>query len=116
MFNKDLERNLTLCFHNSFCRNRETNVLKKGKRNRGVGGLPPTASEWPSTCCKTLNLKVRSQCCRRRRWSNDKEVNSEVNKEVNKEVTKKKMLKLRIVYVRKTQMRNQAIKLAIEPE
>ena len=28
----------------------------------------------------------------------------EVNKEVNKEVTKEKMLKLRIVHVRKTQM------------
>ena len=26
MLRKDLERNVTLCLHNSFCRNRETNV------------------------------------------------------------------------------------------
>ena len=26
MLKEDLERNLTLCLHNSFCRNRETNV------------------------------------------------------------------------------------------
>ena len=26
MLKEDLERNMTLCLHNSFCRNRETNV------------------------------------------------------------------------------------------
>ena len=26
MLKEDLERNVTLCLHNSFCRNRETNV------------------------------------------------------------------------------------------
>ena len=26
MLKEDMERNVTLCFHNSFCRNRETNV------------------------------------------------------------------------------------------
>ena len=78
-------------------------------------------------CCKPLKLKVRGQGCRRRSWSNDKEklevlelqnnkTAEEVKKEVNKEVTKEKMLRLRIVYVRKTQMRNQAIRLAIETE
>ena len=39
-----------------------------------------------------------------------------VNKERNKEVAKEKMLKLRIVYVRKTEMRNNATKFAIETE
>ena len=26
MLKEDLERNVTLCFHNSFCRNRESNI------------------------------------------------------------------------------------------
>ena len=46
----------------------------------------------------------------------NKEENKEVNKEMNKEATKEEMLKLRIVYARKTQKRNQARKLAIETE
>ena len=37
MLKEDLERNVTLCLHNSFCRNRESNVdpylvVKKGRR------------------------------------------------------------------------------------
>ena len=30
MLKEDLERNLTLCLHNSFCRNRETNIINLG--------------------------------------------------------------------------------------
>ena len=41
MLKEDLERNVTLCLHNSFCRNRETNV----------GPLP---------CCKQ---RVEEQKC-----------------------------------------------------
>ena len=37
-----------------------------------------------------------------------------VNKEVHNEATKEKMFKLRIVYVRKTQMRHNAAKFAIQ--
>ena len=49
MFKEDLERNATLCFHNSFCRNRESNVdplpcCKQRIERRGVGGLLPTVS------------------------------------------------------------------------
>ena len=53
---------------------------------------------------------------RRKTSEVNKKVKKEVDKEVNNEITKEKMLKLRIVYVRKTQMRNQAIKLSIETE
>ena len=43
MLKKDLERNITLCLHNSFCRNRESNVD-------------------PLPCCKQ---RVEEQkCCR----------------------------------------------------
>ena len=55
---------------------------------------------------------------RRKTSEVNKKVKKEVDKEVNNEITKEKMLKLKtkIVYVRKTQMRNQAIKLLIETE
>ena len=50
MLKEDLERNLTSCLHNSFCRNRESNVdplpcCKQRVEEQKVGGLLPTARE-----------------------------------------------------------------------
>ena len=47
---EDLERNVTLCLHNSFCRNKESNVdhrscCKQRVEEQKNGGLLPTASE-----------------------------------------------------------------------
>ena len=35
MLKEDLERNLTLFLHNSFCRNRETNIINLGNTTPG---------------------------------------------------------------------------------
>ena len=45
-----------------------------------------------------------------------KSILESVNKEVHKEATKENILKLRIVYVRKTQVRNKATNFVIETE
>ena len=50
MLNEDLERNVPLCLHNSFCRNRETNVdplpcCKERVKEQKFGEFSPTASE-----------------------------------------------------------------------
>ena len=51
-----------------------------------------------------------------RSFRSSKRRKERVNKEVHKKATKEEMLKLRIVYVRKTQTRNKATKFAIETE
>ena len=79
MLKEDLERNVTLCLHKSFCRKRETNVdplpcyKQRVEEQRRWRTAFNSVRIWPPTCCKTLKLKVRSRCCRRRRLSNDKE-------------------------------------------
>ena len=60
-------------------------VVNKEGKSRGVGGLPPTASEWPPTCCKTLKIKMRSQYRTRRRWKNDKEPENKLQKRERQE-------------------------------
>ena len=50
MLKEDLERNMTLCLHNSFCRNRESNVdpltcCKQKVEEQIFGEMLPTASE-----------------------------------------------------------------------
>ena len=60
---EDLERNVTLCLYNSFCRNMQTNIdplscCRQRLEISGVAGLPPSASEWPPMCCKTEKPKV----------------------------------------------------------
>ena len=51
-----------------------------------------------------------------RSFRTSKRHNQRVNKELHNRATKEKILKLRSVYVRKTQMRNSATKFAIETE
>ena len=51
-----------------------------------------------------------------RNFRTSKRQKRRVNKERNKEVAKEKMFKLRIVYVRKTEMKKKATKCAIETE
>ena len=51
-----------------------------------------------------------------RRFRTSKRQKRRVNKERHEVAVKEKMLKLRIVYVRKTQIRNKATKFAIETE
>ena len=51
MLKEDLERKVTLCLHNSFCRNRESNVD-------------------PVPCCKQ-RVEEQSQYHRRKRWNID---------------------------------------------
>ena len=63
MLKEYLERNVTLCLHNSFCRNGESNVDPLPCCKQRVEG---------QKCCKTQRLKVRSQCRRSRRWNIDK--------------------------------------------
>ena len=62
MLKEDLERNVTLCLHNSFCRNRESNVDPLPCCKQRV----EEQKCW-RMCCKTQKLKVQSQCRRRKR-------------------------------------------------
>ena len=63
MLKEDLERNVTLCLHNSFCRNRESNV----------DPLPCCKQRVEAQkCWRTQKLKVQNQCHRRKRWNIDK--------------------------------------------
>ena len=83
---EDLERNVTLCLHNSFCRSRETNVdplpcFKQRVEGRSVGGMPPTASEKLPSRYKKPRLKVRSQYRRRRGWNLDKKPKNKMQEE-----------------------------------
>ena len=73
---EDMERNVTFA---STTASAEIGKLmqtiypigNKEKKSRGVGGLPPTASERPPMSCKTQKLRVRSRCHRRKRWNSD---------------------------------------------
>ena len=76
LLTKNLERKVTLCLLNSFCRNVETNLnplpcWKQRVKKRGVGGLPPIEPEWPPLWFKTRKQKLQSRCRRRRIWSSD---------------------------------------------
>ena len=51
-----------------------------------------------------------------RNFRTSKRKKQRVNKERNKKETNEKMLKLRIVCMRKTQLKNKATKIAIETE
>ena len=51
-------------------------------------------------------MQKRERLEKFRSFKNTKKENQEVGKEVTKEATKEKILKLRIAYVRKTQIRN----------
>ena len=84
---EDLERNVTLCLHNSFCRNRESNVdplpcckqsVEEKKCWRTASNSVRIANKM---CCKTQRLKVQSQCRRKRRWSIDKWPENKMRKE-----------------------------------
>ena len=71
MLKRDLERNVTLCLHNSFCRNRESNVdsLPCCKQRVEEQKCWRTASNSVSIANDVLQC---SQCRRRRSWSIDK--------------------------------------------
>ena len=82
MLKEDLGRNVTLCLHNSFCRNRETNFD-------------------PLPCCKQ---RVEDQKCWRTAFNsvrkatdvlqdNEEEENKEKNKEASRGELKEKMLR-----------------------
>ena len=60
MLKEDLERNVTLCLHNSFCRNRESNVdpLPSEGRRSGVGRCKQRAEE--QKCWRTASNSVRT--------------------------------------------------------
>ena len=77
MFKEDLERNVTLCFRDSFCRNRESIVdpipccrqkVEEQKCCRTACNSVRIATD----VLQDTELKVHSQCRRRRRWSIDK--------------------------------------------
>ena len=78
MLKEDMERNVTLYLHNNFCRNRETNVdpLPCCKQRVEEQKCWRTASSSVRIATDVLQdterLKMRSQCCRRRRWNIDK--------------------------------------------
>ena len=77
MLKGDLERNVTLCLHNSFCRNRENKVdpllcCKQRVEEQKCWRTASNSVRITTTCCKTLRLKVRSQCRRERRWNINK--------------------------------------------
>ena len=138
MLKEDLERNVMLCLHNNFCRKRETSVdplpCCKQKIEEQMSWrtasicvrmatdvLQDTETESAESMWQEEEMENKMQKGERleefRSFRTSKRLKTRRSEqEVKKEVTKDKMLKLRIVYVRKTQMRNQAFKLAIETE
>ena len=85
MLKEDLERNMALCLHNSFCRNRESNVdpLPCCKQRVEEQKCCRTASNSVRIATDVLQdtEKVRSQCRRTRRWNIDKWSKNRMQKE-----------------------------------
>ena len=74
MLKEDLERNVTLCLHNSFSRNRDSNVdplpcckqtVEEQKYRRTASNSVRIATD----VLQDTDTDSRSQFCRRRRWS-----------------------------------------------
>ena len=90
MLKEDLERNVTLCLHNSFCRNRESNVdplpcCKQRVEEQTSWRTASNSVRIANDVLQDTKLRVQSHYHRRKRWNIDEWPKNEMQKEMKLE-------------------------------